>query len=147
LSERIMLRANRFALAAALDGAPLEPAVWALHGCDNPVCVRVSQPGETGLLRVVGGSQRDNVLVMARAGRGGGRTMVGRGQAGLAQRRARAAAALGLGGHPACVGADLVVQLEQLDHRGNLDVVAPRGRLGGVGGDAGVTAGVGARCG
>jgi len=77
-----MLRANRFALAAALDGAPLEPAVWALHGCDNPVCVRVSQPGETGLLRVVGGSQRDNVLVMARAGRGGGRTMVGRGQAG-----------------------------------------------------------------
>ena len=30
----------------------------ALHGCDNTVCVRVSQRGETGLLHVVGGSQR-----------------------------------------------------------------------------------------
>jgi hypothetical protein len=66
--------------------------VRALHGCDNTVCVRVNRPGETGLLHVVGGSQRDNVLVMARAGRGGGRTMVRRGQAGLAQRRARAVA-------------------------------------------------------
>jgi hypothetical protein len=34
--ERIMLRANRYALAAALGGAPLQPWVRALHGCDNP---------------------------------------------------------------------------------------------------------------
>ena len=36
-SERIMVRANRYALAAAQDGEPLDPAVRALHGCDNPV--------------------------------------------------------------------------------------------------------------
>lgn len=91
-SERIMLRANRYALAAAQDGQPLEPAVRALHGCDNPVCVRVSQPGDTGLLHVVGGTQRDNMEMMARAGRGGGRPVVRSGSWGLAQRRARAVA-------------------------------------------------------
>jgi hypothetical protein len=53
--ERIMVRANRYALAAAQDGVALEASVRALHGCDNTVCVRVSQPGETGLLHVVGG--------------------------------------------------------------------------------------------
>ena len=31
-SERIMVRANRYALAAAQDGEPLDPAVRALHG-------------------------------------------------------------------------------------------------------------------
>jgi hypothetical protein len=51
-SERIMLRANRYALAAAQDGQPLEPAVRALHGCDNPF---------------LGGFQR-----VAAASRGGG---------------------------------------------------------------------------
>ena len=64
-----MVRANRYALAAALGGSALEPTVRALHGCDNPVCVRVSGPGETGLLHVIGGSQRDNMVRMARAGR------------------------------------------------------------------------------
>jgi hypothetical protein len=39
--ERIMVRANRYALAASLDGAPLEPWVRALHGCNNPACARV----------------------------------------------------------------------------------------------------------
>ena len=87
-----MLRGNRYALAAALDGVPLEPWVQALHGCDNPVCARVSAPGDTGLLHVVGGSQRDNMERMARARRGGGRTVVRRGQSGLAARRARAVA-------------------------------------------------------
>jgi hypothetical protein len=53
-----MVRANRYALAAAQGGVALEPSVRALHGCDNTVCVRVSRPGETGLLHVVGGSQR-----------------------------------------------------------------------------------------
>jgi len=61
-SERIMVRANRYALAAAQDGVALAPSVRALHGCDNTVCVRVSRPGETGLLHVVGGSQRDKRL-------------------------------------------------------------------------------------
>ena len=31
--ERIMVRANRYALAAAQAGQPLEPVVRALHGC------------------------------------------------------------------------------------------------------------------
>ena len=35
-SERIMVRANRYALAAAQDGVALEPSVRALHGCNNP---------------------------------------------------------------------------------------------------------------
>ena len=90
-SERIMVRANRYALAAAQDGVALEPSVRALHGCDNTVCVRVSRL-ETGLLHVVGGSQRDNMEMMGRARRGGGRPAVRRGMAGLAQRRARAVA-------------------------------------------------------
>lgn len=91
-SERIMVRANRYALAAAMNGAPLDPGVRALHGCNNPVCVRVSQPGETGLLHVLAGSQRDNMVMMARAGRGGGRPAVRRGRAGIAERQARAVA-------------------------------------------------------
>ncbi|ETB38707.1 hypothetical protein O974_26955, partial [Mycobacterium avium 11-0986] len=67
---RIMVRANRYALAAALNGRPLEPWVRALHGCDNPVCVRTSGPEEIGLVHIIGGTQRDNMLMMARAGRG-----------------------------------------------------------------------------
>ena len=39
-SERIMVRANRYALAAAQDGVALEPSVRALHGCDNSRCAR-----------------------------------------------------------------------------------------------------------
>jgi len=89
---RIMVRANRYALAAALAGKPLEPWVQALHGCANPVCVRASLPGETGLLHVIGGSQRDNMQMMARAGRGGGRVVVRRGDHGVKARRARAVA-------------------------------------------------------
>ena len=38
-----MLRGNRYALATALDGVPLEPWVQALHGCDAPVYVWVSR--------------------------------------------------------------------------------------------------------
>jgi hypothetical protein len=84
-----MVRANRYALAAAQDGVALEPSVRALHGCDNMVCVRVSRPGETGLLHVVGGAQRDNMEMMGRAQRGGGRPAVRRGIAGLAPPRRR----------------------------------------------------------
>jgi hypothetical protein len=89
---RIMVRANRYALAAALNGKPLEPWVRALHGCDNPACVRASLPGEIGLLHIIGGSQRDNMMMMARAGRGGGRVTVRRGDHGIKARRARAVA-------------------------------------------------------
>lgn len=87
-----MLRGNRYALAAARPGIPLEPWERALHGCDNPVCVRVSRPGEVGLLHLVAGSQRDNMEMMGRSGRGGGRTVVRRGDRGVAERRARAVA-------------------------------------------------------
>lgn len=90
--ERIMVRANRYALAAGLNGAALEPWVRALHGCDNPVCVRTSGPDELGLLHIIGGSQRDNMVMMARAGRGGGRVVVRRGDHGVRARRARAVA-------------------------------------------------------
>jgi hypothetical protein len=90
--ERIMLRGNRYALAASRNGVALESWERALHGCNNPVCVRVSAPGETGLLHLVAGSQRDNMIMMARAGRGGGRPQVRRGRAGFAARRARAVA-------------------------------------------------------
>lgn len=89
---RVMVRANRYALAATLNGGALEPWVRALHGCDNPICVRASQPGELGLLHVIAGSQRDNMVMMARAGRGGGRVVVRRGDHGLNARRARAVA-------------------------------------------------------
>lgn len=87
-----MVRANRYALAATLNGGALEPWVRVLHGCDNPICVRASQPGELGLLHVIAGSQRDNMVMMARAGRGGGRVVVRRGDHGLNARRARAVA-------------------------------------------------------
>lgn len=89
---RIMVRANRYALAAVLNGKPLEPWVRALHGCDNPACVRASLPGEIGLLHIIGGSQRDNMMMMARAGRGGGRVTVRRGDHGTKARRAQAVA-------------------------------------------------------
>jgi hypothetical protein len=90
--SRIMVRANRYALAAALDGEVLESWVRALHGCDNPPCVRVSTAADSGLLHVVGGTQRENMLRMARARRGGGRVAVRRGDNGIRARRARAVA-------------------------------------------------------
>ena len=90
--KRIIVRANRYALAASLNGAALDPMLRALHGCNNPACVRVSRSGEVGLLHVVSGSQRHNMEMMARAGRGGGRPAVRRGSAGLLARHARAVA-------------------------------------------------------
>jgi hypothetical protein len=83
------VRPNRYALALATESA-LGADVFALHECDNPVWVRVSWPGETAPLHVVGGSQRDDMEMMGRARRGGGRPVVCRGTAGLGQRRARA---------------------------------------------------------
>jgi hypothetical protein len=48
--------------------------------------------GETGLLHVLAGTQRDNMLMMGRAGRGGARLAVRRGDHGVKARRARAVA-------------------------------------------------------
>jgi hypothetical protein len=61
--SRIMVRANRYALAAALAGKPLEPWVRALHGCNNLACVRVNLACQRGLLHVLPGTQRDNMLL------------------------------------------------------------------------------------
>jgi hypothetical protein len=71
--------------------SPHKPAATHRHPEENTICVRVSLPGETGLLHVIGGTQRDNMEMMGRARRGGARPAVRRGIAGLAQRRARAA--------------------------------------------------------
>ena len=90
--ERIMLRANRYALAASLGGEPLPPWERALHGCNNPICVRVSVAGEVGLLHLTGGSQRDNMEQMGRRGRGGGRRPIRRGRGGVLERRERSVA-------------------------------------------------------
>jgi hypothetical protein len=66
----LCVRANRYALAKA-SGAPLPGDQLALHGCDIPLCVRVSRPGELGRLHIVAGTQRDNMIRMGRMGRGG----------------------------------------------------------------------------
>jgi hypothetical protein len=50
---RIMLRANRYALAVSLEGEVLPTWERALHGCDVPLCVRVSVPGELALRHCV----------------------------------------------------------------------------------------------
>jgi hypothetical protein len=84
---RIMVRANRYALAAALGRTALAPTQRALQGCNKPACVRVSRPRDTGLLHIVSGSQRHNMEMMARAGPGGGCPRVLRGRAGLGRRR------------------------------------------------------------
>ena len=64
-----------------------------MHGCDVPLCVRVSRPGEGGRRRhVYAGTQRDNMEQMGRSGRGGGRVAVRRGNAGVLARRERSIA-------------------------------------------------------
>jgi len=91
--RRIMVRSNRYALAVARRGDPLEPWERSLHGCDVPLCVRVSSPGEGGRRRhVYAGTQRDNMEQMGRSGRGGGRVAVRRGNAGVLARRERSIA-------------------------------------------------------
>jgi hypothetical protein len=89
---RIMLRGNRYALALSRNGATLESWERALPGWVRPVCVRVSVARETGLLHVVAGTQRDNMIMMARAGRAGGRPQVRRGECPAGGRQARAVA-------------------------------------------------------
>ena len=62
------VRPNRYALALA-TGSALGADVFALHECDNPVCVEVSGPGAL-CEHVVAGAQFDNMRRMARAARG-----------------------------------------------------------------------------
>jgi hypothetical protein len=90
--RRIMQRANRYALSVSLKGEVLLSWERALHGCDVPLCVRVSEPGELGLRHVFAGSQRDNMEQMGRSGRGGGRLAIRRGGAGVLARRERSVA-------------------------------------------------------
>jgi hypothetical protein len=62
------VRPNRYALALA-TGSAVGADVFALHECDNPVCVKVSGP-EALCEHVVAGTQFDNMRRMARARRG-----------------------------------------------------------------------------
>ena len=84
----LCVRPNRYALALA-TGAAVGADVFALHECDNPVCVKVSPPGSLRQ-HVVAGTQFDNMRRMARARRGGGRPTI-RGL-GREARRARSVA-------------------------------------------------------
>lgn len=82
------VRAHRYALAK-VTGAPLRSDELGLHGCDNPLCVRVVDPAAAApgtQLHVVTGTQAQNMQRMGRRGRGGGRAAIpGRGR-GLAAR-------------------------------------------------------------
>lgn len=89
--QRVMVRANRYALAASLP-CGLGAGVLALHGCDVPLCVRVGQSQGTGLVHVFGGSQANNMVLMGRAGRGGGRRAIRRGPSGRLDRKERSMA-------------------------------------------------------
>ena len=84
----LCVRPNRYALALA-TGSALGADVFALHECDNPVCIKVSGPGAL-CEHVVAGTQLDNMRRMARARRGGGRPTI-RGL-GREARRARSVA-------------------------------------------------------
>lgn len=59
------VRPHRYALARALR-RPLAPAVFGLHGCSNPLCVKVSADRK----HVYEGDQKENMIWMARARRG-----------------------------------------------------------------------------
>lgn len=82
------VRPNRYALALE-SRTVLGGDVFALHECDNPVCVKVSAPG-SARQHVVAGTQQENMQRMARARRGGGRPTIR--SAGPKARRARSVA-------------------------------------------------------
>jgi hypothetical protein len=68
----LCVRPNRYALALA-TGSAVGADVFALHECDNPVCVKVSGSGAL-CEHVVAGTQFDNMRRM----RGRGAEAVGR---------------------------------------------------------------------
>jgi hypothetical protein len=65
------VRPNRYALALA-TGSAVGADVFALHECDNPVCVKVSEAGAL-CEHVVAGTQFDN-MPAHRAGAAGRRS-------------------------------------------------------------------------
>jgi hypothetical protein len=69
------VRPNRYLLALA-TGSALGADVFALHECDNPVCVKVSGPGAP-CEHVVAGAQFDNMRRMARGAGAVGLRFVG----------------------------------------------------------------------
>ena len=92
---RRVVRSSRYALALSLGGKVLEPTLFALHTCDNPVCARTVSliDVERGVAEhVVGGSQRDNMERMVRMRRGGGRPAIVARGAGVAARSERSRA-------------------------------------------------------
>lgn len=92
---RHVVRTSRYALALSLKGSVLQPDVYALHECDDPICVRVTTAEEVvrGLgTHLVGGDLRDNMRRMARMRRGGGRRAILTRDAGTAARVARSRA-------------------------------------------------------
>lgn len=92
---RRVVRSSRYALALSLKGIALEPEVFALHDCDNPVCVRVTNAEElVGGIgpHLVGGDLRDNMRRMVRMRRGGGRRAILTRDAGAAARAERSRA-------------------------------------------------------
>lgn len=90
-----VVRTSRYALALSLKGIVLGPDVFALHECDNPICVRTTCAEEiTRGVRphVVGGDRRDNMRHMARMRRGGGRRAILTREAGAVSRAERSRA-------------------------------------------------------
>lgn len=91
-----IVRAHRYALAASLEGAPLDPDLMGLHACDNPACVRVTDTAEAHqggrILHVTAGTQQQNMEMMARKRRGGGRPNIITRGGGVAARRERSRA-------------------------------------------------------
>lgn len=79
------VRPHRYALARAVR-RPLVPAVFGLHGCNNPLCVKVSADRK----HVYEGDQKENMIWMARARRGSSGPGLRRDR--LADRRARSVA-------------------------------------------------------
>jgi hypothetical protein len=72
----LYVRPNRYALALA-TGSAVGADVFALHECDNPVCVKVSGSGAL-CEHVVAGTQFDNMRRMrGRGAEAGGRRFVG----------------------------------------------------------------------
>ena len=90
-----VVRTLRYALALSLKGTVLEPDVFALHSCDDPICVRVTTAEEVvqGLgAHVMGGDLRENMRRMALMRRGGWRQAILTRDAGAAARAERSRA-------------------------------------------------------
>jgi hypothetical protein len=111
---RRVVRTSRYALALSLNGATLDPDVFALHECDNPVCVRVTTADDVARrvgAHLVGGDLRDNMARMVRMRRGGGRPAIvarGAGAAARAERSRAIRAAVANGWDAARVAAALL---------------------------------------